>query len=162
MVAKKPAELRQRRNTSDAGVLPRAAQPLMPSAEQGWRAGTVERWQEFWMSPLAQQVETSDYGALRRLFGLYDELDRLWEAVEETGRVVVGSQGQPRPNPLFKQVESFQAEARQLEDRFGLSPMARLRLGITFADAAASLDGLNQRLAERMRQADDEDLWVDS
>jgi P27 family predicted phage terminase small subunit len=158
MVAKKPAELRQRRNTSDAGVLPRAGQPLMPSAEQGWRVGTVERWQEFWMSPLAQQVEASDYGALRRLFGLYDELDRLWEAVDETGRVVVGSQGQPRPNPLFKQVESFQAEARQLEDRFGLSPMARLRLGITFADAAASLDGLNQRLAERMRQADD-GLW---
>jgi len=158
MVAKKPAELRQRRNSSDAGVLPRAGQPLMPSAEQSWRVGTVERWQEFWMSPLAQQVETSDYGALRRLFGLYDELDRLWDAVEETGRVVVGSQGQPRPNPLFKQVESFQAEARQLEDRFGLSPMARLRLGITFADAAASLDGLNQRLAERMRQADD-GLW---
>jgi P27 family predicted phage terminase small subunit len=95
---------------------------------------------------------------LRRLFGLYDELDRLWAAVDETGRVVVGSQGQPRPNPLFKQVESFQAEARQLEDRFGLSPLARLRLGITFADAAASLDGLNQRLSERMQQVD-EGLW---
>ena len=158
MTAKKPAELRQRRNTNDAGVLPRAEQPMMPSAEQSWRVGTVERWQEFWMSPLAQQVETSDYGSLRRLFGLYDELGRLWDAVEETGRVVVGSQGQPRPNPLFKQVESFQSEARQLEDRFGLSPLARLRLGITFADAAASLDGLNQRLAERMRQVDD-GLW---
>jgi P27 family predicted phage terminase small subunit len=158
MVAKKPAELRQRRNTNDAGLLPRGSQPLMPSVEQSWRAGTVERWHEFWMSPLAQQVEASDYGSLRRLFGLYDELGRLWDAIDETGRVVVGSQGQPRPNPLFKQVESFQAEARQLEDRFGLSPLARLRLGITFADAAASLDGLNQRLAERMQQVD-EGLW---
>jgi len=162
MVTKKPAELRQRRNTPDAGLLPRAPSGLVPSAQDSWRAGTVERWQEFWCSPLAQQVESSDYGALRRLFGLYDELDRLWEAVDETGRVVVGSQGQPRPNPLFKQVESFQAEARQLEDRFGLSPMARLRLGITFADAAASLDGLNERLAERMRAVGDDDLWVDS
>jgi P27 family predicted phage terminase small subunit len=131
---------------------------MVPSANDQWRAGTVERWQEFWCSPLAQQVEASDYGSLRRLWGLYDELDRLWDAVNETGRVVVGSQGQPRPNPLFKQIEAFQAEARQLEDRFGLSPLARLRLGITFADAAASLDGLNQRLAERMRQVDD-GLW---
>jgi P27 family predicted phage terminase small subunit len=158
MVAKKPAELRQRRNTADAGVLPRERAPLVPSADDRWRVVTLERWQDFWLSPLAQQVEQSDHGSLRRLFGLYDELDRLWEAVEETGRVVVGSQGQPRPNPLFKQIEAFQAEARQLEDRFGLSPLARLRLGITFADAAASLDGLNQRLAERMREVD-EGLW---
>jgi P27 family predicted phage terminase small subunit len=158
MVAKKPAQLRQRSNTPDAGVLPRAPSGMVPSANDQWRAGTVERWHEFWCSPLAQQVEASDYGSLRRLWGLYDELDRLWDAVEETGRVVVGSQGQPRPNPLFKQIEAFQAEARQLEDRFGLSPLARLRLGITFADAAASLDGLNQRLAERMRQVDD-GLW---
>jgi P27 family predicted phage terminase small subunit len=158
MTAKKPAHLRQGRNTSDAGVLPRALSGMVPSAADQWRAGTVERWHEFWCSPLAQQVEASDYGSLRRLWGLYDELDRLWDAVNETGRVVGGSQGQPRPNPLFKQIEAFQAEARQLEDRFGLSPLARLRLGITFADAAASLDGLNQRLAERMRQVDD-GLW---
>jgi len=57
-------------------------------------------------------------------------------------------------------VQEFQAEARQLEDRFGLSPMSRLRLGITFADAQASLDGLNARLAAKVSDADD-DLWAD-
>jgi P27 family predicted phage terminase small subunit len=82
----------------------------------------VERWVLFWGSPLASQVEPSDEGAFRRLYWIYDELDRLRQAIEETGRVVEGSQGQPRPNPLYKQVESFQAEARQMEDRFGLSP----------------------------------------
>jgi hypothetical protein len=61
---------------------------------------------------------------------------------------------------LYKQVESFQAEARQMEDRFGLSPLSRLRLGITFADAQASLDGLNARLAAKMAESDDE-LWRD-
>jgi P27 family predicted phage terminase small subunit len=106
---------------------------------------------------LAQQVEPSDHGALRRLFWLHDELGRLMEAIEETGRVVPGSQGQPRPNPLYKQVEAFQAEARQLEDRFGLSPLARLRLGITFADAHQSLEGLNARLAAKLAEA--EDMW---
>jgi P27 family predicted phage terminase small subunit len=90
---------------------------------------------------------------------LYDELVRLVDAVEATGRVVEGSQGQMRPNPLYKQIETFQAEARQLEDRFGLSPMSRLKLGITFADAHASLASLNERLSAVPVEV--EDLWAD-
>jgi P27 family predicted phage terminase small subunit len=157
MSARKPAELRQRRGTADVGaVVP--VERGVPVADVAWREATVERWVIFWASPLASQVEPSDEGAFRRLFKLYDEIERMWEAIEVTGRVVEGSQGQPRPNPLYKQVQEFQAEARQLEDRFGLSPMSRLRLGITFADAQASLDGLNARLAAKMSEVDD-DLW---
>lgn len=157
MSERKPAAKRQGRGTADVGVVVRAGSAAVAPASPGWREQTVERWVTFWSSALAQQVEQSDHGSLRRLFGLYDELDRIWEAIEETGRVVVGSQGQPRPNPLYKQVEAFQAEARQLEDRFGLSPLARLRLGITFADAQNSLESLNERLAAKLAAADD--LW---
>ncbi len=160
MSAKKPAEVRQRRGTPDVGNVVPVQGRAVPAADQSWREGTVERWVTFWGSALASQVEPSDEGAFRRLFWIYDELDRLREAIDVTGRVVEGSQGQPRPNPLFKQVESFQAEARQLEDRFGLSPLSRLRLGITFADAQASLDGLNARLAAKIAEQD-EDLWAD-
>ena len=157
MSVKKPPEKRQGRGTPDAGLLPRVADSaVVPQPEDTWSAGTVERWQDFWTSPLAQQVEVSDHGALRRLFWLYDEVERLIIAISETGRVVQGSTGQPRANPLYKQVQEFQAEARQLEDRFGLSPKARLTLGITFAEAASSLDQLNERLAKRMA---DDDLW---
>ena len=35
-------------------------------------------------------------------------------------------------------------EIRQLEDRLGLTPRARLQLGITFSEAAKSLDDLNR------------------
>ena len=161
MSARKTADRRQGRGTSDVGIVPvvSGSHPI-PVADAVWREQTVERWVQFWSSPLASQVEVSDEGAFRRLFWIYDELDRLRQAIEETGRVVEGSQGQPRPNPLYKQVESFKAEARQMEDRFGLSPLSRLRLGITFADAQASLDGLNSRLAAKMAESDD-DLWRD-
>ena len=155
---KKPVDRRQGHGTADVGLVPRSDAKPVPAADGVWREGTVERWVAFWSSPLASQVEQSDEGAFRRLFWIYDELERLREAIEATGRVVEGSQGQPRPNPLYKQVQEFQAEARQLEDRFGLSPMARLRLGITFADAQASLDGLNARLAAKIAEQDD-DLW---
>ena len=155
MSAKKPASRRQGRATGDVGELV-APVSSVPEPDLEWRPGTVERWNDFFSSPVASQVDVSDRGALRRLFRLYDELDRLWDAVEATGRVVEGSQGQPRPNPLFKQIEAFQAEARQLEDRFGLSPMARFRLGVQFADAHASLDALNERLQSRMSEFDGE------
>jgi len=159
-VPKKAADRRQGHGAQDVGMVSRGVSRPVPAADGAWREATVERWAAFWGSPLASQVESSDEGAFRRLFKLYDEIDRLWEAVDATGRIVEGSQGQPRPNPLFKQVQEFQAEARQLEDRFGLSPMARLRLGITFADAQASLDGLNARLAAKMAEQDD-DLWAE-
>ena len=151
-----PAGERQNRVTSDV-VVPLRGGSVAPAAPEGWRGETVERWGEFWRSKLAANVEESDHGALLRLFRLYDELDRLWAAVEETGRVVEGSQGQPRPNPLFKQIETFQAEARQLEDRFGLSPKSRLQLGVTFADAHLSLAALNERLASRPVTVDE--VW---
>ena len=157
MSQRKPADKRQNVATRDAGLLPRAAsEAVVPQPDPVWSVGTVERWQDFWTSPLSQQVEASDHGALRRLFWLYDEVERLIDAIGQTGRVVAGSTGQPRANPLYKQVQEFQAEARQLEDRFGLSPKARLSLGITFAEAASSLDALNERLAKRMA---DDDLW---
>jgi len=157
MSARKPSEKRQGRGTVDA-VLPGVV-AVMPSPEPDWSPGTLERWQDFWGSPLSGQVEASDHGALRRLFWLYDEIERLIVALGKTGRVVVGSQGQPRANPLYKQVSEFQAECRQLEDRFGLSPKARLALGITYAEAAMSLDSLNARLASKLQAA--EDVWDD-
>jgi P27 family predicted phage terminase small subunit len=160
MSNRKPPERRQNRATADAGLLPRTGVVQAPAPGSAWLEPTVARWSEFWSSPLSAQVEASDHGALRRLFWLYDECDRLLEAIDATGRVVAGSQGQPRANPLYKQVQEFQAEARQLEDRFGLSPKARLALGISFAEAAMGLDALNERLAARMSAAED-DLWGD-
>lgn len=161
MSNRKPVEKRQNRATADAGLVPLVGAVVeLPSPDVSWREGTVVRWAEFWGSPLAGQVQQSDHGPLRRLFWLYDECDRLLEAIEATGRVVEGSQGQPRANPLYKQVQEFQAESRQLEDRFGLSPKARLALGISFAEAALGLDALNERLAARMSAVED-DLWDD-
>jgi len=159
MSARKPAERRQGRGTVDVGPVSSPV-PVQPEPDPEWGVGTLERWADFWASPLSGQVEASDYGALRRLFWLYDEIERLIGAVGRTGRVVAGSQGQPRANPLYKQVSEFQAECRQLEDRFGLSPKARLALGITYAEAALSLDALNARLAAKVAEADD-DVWDD-
>ena len=108
----------------------------------------------------SRKTEFAAWVALAEMAGPV-RFDR-WEQAEKGKRprgkrVVEGSQGQPRANPLYKQVQEFQAEARQLEDRFGLSPKARLALGISMVEAAMSMDALNQRLADRMSA--DDDLW---
>lgn len=159
MSARKPVERRQGRGTTDVGLVPTSGVGLVPDPDPEWSSSTVEQWGEFWSSPLSAQVEASDWGALRRLFWLYDEIGRLIVALGKTGRVVAGSQGQPRANPLYKQVSEFQAECRQLEDRFGLSPKARLALGISYAEAAMSLDAMNAQLGVRLE--DDDDVWDD-
>lgn len=163
MSQKKPPERRQRRGTDELKVVPLDDVRKVPAPPGRVRRDTLERWEAFWRSDISSQVEPSDHDALRRLFRLYDEIERLWDGIERMGRVVEGSQGQPRPNPLFKQIEAFQVECRQLEDRFGLSPRARFNLGISFAAASASFDDLNARLASKVEgsvdpfAADDEE-----
>lgn len=152
--APKPSDRRQRRNKPTAlrvvpaGKLGRQT----PAPPSGLLAATKAEWTTFWASELAQLVEqNTDLPALERLFGYYDEHRRaLKEARKE--RLVIGSTGQLVLNPLLKYAESLAKEIRTLEDRFGLTPKARLTLGIKFGEAARSLEDLNRSL-----DADDED-----
>jgi hypothetical protein len=60
--------------------------------------------------------------------------------------VVEGSQGQPVASPLFKVAMALDSEVRALEDRYGLTPAARLKLGIRLGEAARSLEDLARDL----------------
>lgn len=82
--------------------------------------------------------------AVERLWGLYDERERL-ARLARAEPFTAGKSG-PVPNPVWRQVRQCDSEIRQLEDRFGLSPMARLRLGVRFGKAARSLDELNRQM----------------
>lgn len=65
---------------------------------------THDWWKTVWASPMAGEWIASDVPALRRLASLLD----------------LSARGEAKATLL--------SEIRQLEDRFGLSPMARLRL----------------------------------
>jgi P27 family predicted phage terminase small subunit len=137
--APKPASERQRRNKRDVGQLvPIESARIIPGPPPGLLALTKSAWEAFWTTPLAQLITDADLPALHRLFDLYDELDRIWRAAKKH-RIVTGSQGQEVLNPLYRQADSLRGEIRQLEDRFGLTPMARLKLGVKFGEAKRSL-----------------------
>lgn len=120
----------------------------MPTAPAGLSGSAAEQWQQLWGSPLAATFVDSDVPALARLFELRDERMRSLRAARRA-RLVAGSKGQPRLSPLLGYIAQLDAEIRALEDRFGLTPRARLTLGITLGEAHRSLAQLNADFLEQ-------------
>lgn len=140
------------------GTVTPAAVAAAPDPPDGLLLRTRERWEAFWTSPVASLVDrTSDMPALERLFELYDDCTRFRTAIRNDP-MVVGSQGQMVRNPFVKDLKDSQAEVRQLEDRFGLSPRARLSLNLTLGTTAKTLADLN---ADFAGGADDDDPRFD-
>jgi len=139
------------RSHAPVAMLPSAAKAGPPEPPAGLLAATRAAWAGFWASPLAALVIEADHPALERLFELYDERARAWREYREH-RVVEGSQGQPVANPLFRVAMALDVEVRALEDRYGLTPAARLKLGIRLGEAARSLEDL-------ARDLDDDASW---
>ncbi len=160
-VPPKPADRRQRRNTQSVGKVLSAPQTarVAPAMPAGLLAPVRASWVAFWASEQASLVMPADHPALVRLFALLDERERSAKAARRQ-RLVEGSQGQLVLNPLLKYVASLDAEIRQLEDRFGLTPLARLRLGVTFGEAHRSLADLNRAVLEES-EVDDDDPRAD-
>jgi hypothetical protein len=99
--------------------------PVRSPAPSVGTTETTTEWQSFWTSPLAAALlPVTDEPAVRRLFGLRHERERMMRGWT---------------NPLYAQLASFDSEIRQLEDRIGLTPQVRLKLGISLGDAVRSL-----------------------
>lgn len=148
---------RQRRNTGAVVPFRTAGVVIAPPLPPGFLVATRDLWQSFWKSPLGQAVEAkSDIGAIGRLFTLMDERERAYRAYRKQ-RVIHGSQGQKVISPMARAMSVFDAEIRQLEDRFGMTPRARLQLGIQFGEAAKSLAELNRMLEEDHQENEDTD-----
>jgi hypothetical protein len=99
----------------------------------------VEAWTTYFMSPLSQAVTLpTDMPALRRLFLYYEDIEASQQKYLDSP-VWSGSTGQDKISPFARHVAELEGAVRALEDRFGLSPKARMELGVTLGDAARSL-----------------------
>jgi P27 family predicted phage terminase small subunit len=149
----KPPERRQRRNqrtttsrqTGSLVVLDGGAQPA-PPLPPGLHAAARRRWEAFWASTVAKAVDRdSDLPALHRWIQAVDEYDQVGRNVRK-GRLVKGSMGQIVAHPLLGYLAQLDAQIARAEQAFGMTPIARLRLGIALGDAARSLEELNRAL----------------
>lgn len=153
---------RQRARASKNLRLVEAYDPeTMPTPEPPDTLGPaqLEAWDRFFASPLAGLVKDTDMAVVRRLFTYYQQHDDLG-AIFERSKLVSGSTGQPRMNPAHDAMLKLEGAILRLENELGLTPSARLRLGITFADATTSLTELTDRLQDRATE-DEDALWAE-
>ena len=129
----------------------------MPEPPPKMLAATKADWVEFWSSELSTLVKPADLPALRRLFSLQDERRRYMNAAEKDGRIQLGSTGQLVMHPLLKHMSTIDSQITALEDRFGLTPLARLKLGVNFGQAAKTLADLNASVEVDTSEDHDDD-----
>lgn len=161
---RKPALLRQRRGTPELGVIEGGGSSVAPEADPGWLDETVADWETLWSSELAGWVRETDVPGVRRLFGWRDRQERASRRADalrvEADRepMVEGSQGQPVVNPAYKLADRADADALAmegrivaLEDRLGLSPRARLNLGVS-EQRGLNLAAMNAQIAQKLAE----------
>lgn len=168
MSQRKPPETRQRRGTPDAGSSAELALVEAPELEpytvkvEGIAVEldilpvVHDAWAAFWESDVAKFVKRVDHHSLRRLFRMYDQRERMEEEFM-ADPITLGSQKQLVAHPAAKIMASLDARISQLEARFGITPKARLELGITVGEAAKSLDSVNAALDPGDDIEEDED-----
>jgi len=106
------------------------------------------RWEAFWRSEVSRAVDlASDGYRLERWIRDVDEYERTLRLFRAE-RIVVGSTGQPRLNPLAGRLKDLEASIRETEREFGMTPLARLRLGIASGQAALTAAEVNRLALE--------------
>jgi P27 family predicted phage terminase small subunit len=130
--------------------------PAAPDPPDGLSDARIDDWYRYFGSQLAGLVQETDMSAVRRLWNYYQQHDEL-TAIFAKSRLVAGSTGQPRMNPAADALLKLETAILRLENELGLTPSARLRLGITFADATNSLE----KLTEYVMDLDDDidSIW---
>lgn len=146
---RKDPDRRQRSASSD---LAPATGKLHPVPMTEWSPAITALWQELWGSPLARYFTATDVPSLRRLFTLRSRLVAAYEKADAEP-VLAGSTGQTVLSPWFQEAHRLEGEIQKLEDRFGLTPQARLRLGVQFEEGV-SLAARNRELLEAYRNGE--------
>ena len=156
MTAKKPVERRQRGSrTRDLGpvvALPPSEIPTEQPAPH-WSAEVRQAWVDLLASALGGEVRPTDMPALRRLFELRHRQGDAMAAMA-SDPMVIGSTGQPVLSPYAAEVHRLEAAIGKLEDRFGLTPLARLRLGVTLEEGRSLASRNAALLAEWKAKTD--------
>jgi hypothetical protein len=171
---KKPPDKLQRRNKpkvieSPVGVAAVYEEP--PLAPPELSEELLDEWVDLWSSELALTWDRkSDLAGLRRLFRMRQMVEGYELSVFSNSTVydadmkpidmvplVQGSTGQMVVNPLLKECSDLRKQILALEDRFGLSPAARLKLGIALGDAQRSLGAMNASLTAGFQGARNSD-----
>lgn len=129
----------------------------VPDAPKGLLPATVANWHVFWTSPLRPFLIGVDRLVIDRYFELMDERDRAWTNYRRK-KVGIGSTGQEQVSHWWKVVNDCERMCGGMEAQLGIGPLSRMRLNISFAQAA---DSLADMLRAMNQSAGTDDGWVE-
>lgn len=136
-------ELRQG-NPRSAEVAPATTSDIepveIPPAPDHLNEVGAAYWFAVWTAGGRAYHPATDRYAIERYCSLQARRHYLLGVLEAEGYTTVGSQGQIVAHPAAKLLSDIETKLTPLEDRLGLNPEARLRLGIAAIDHKSRLD----------------------
>lgn len=121
---------------------------VIPAPPPGLLKASKDRWESYWRSAVSSAVDLqADWGVLERWIRSVDEWHRAYRDFRKA-RTTEGSTGQLVLSPLAKLIRQLEGEIVRAEHELGLTPMSRLKLGLTAGQARLTAEALNRSLSE--------------
>ena len=166
---KDPGLLINRRSGRGRGlVVPLQVNRKVPPAPRGLHATARTVWRDFWASRVSYAVDIqADRYSLQQWIRAVDEVERLNEIAVSQPLIPGSRHTKEKPhlilNPLFRRIERLQDDIRRSQEAFGMTPLSRFRLQLSFAEAGRTIDDLMRRGRESRELVDgeDEDAIID-
>ena len=134
-----PAETRKGHNGTTPTVARSHAPMPMPDPPSGLGPFGLALWADVWSMGAGVYMPT-DLQVIARYCSLSERRHTLLGIVEVDGWLTTGSTGQMVVHPAARMVADIEGRLTTLEDRLGLNPEARMRLGLTGAELKTKLD----------------------
>ncbi len=151
----KPEEDRQGRHSPIAVATRDDSDPeVIPEPPKGVKAEVKELWSRLWQTPVGRAWDPDMDGPLleryARTLHRWINANRDVAALESV--VTYGSTGQLVLHPITKYIQDLETQLMRMEDKLGLSPMARARLGLTIAEGELTAAQLNDMVKSKRDQ----------
>jgi P27 family predicted phage terminase small subunit len=114
-------------------------QPL-PPVPAHLNAKSAALWLSVWTAGGDAYSPRTDAHIIERYATLHQRRDELMQMLEDDGMITNGSQGQTVLHPAARFLSDVEKAMSGLEDKLGLNPESRLRLGISAIEKESKLD----------------------
>jgi P27 family predicted phage terminase small subunit len=119
--------------------------PTIPQPERDALSESAKAyWRARWRSAAAGAWDREADLAPLTVYILDFDTWLRFRAVVQQAPLVRGSKEQLRPNPLIKEMRLLERQLRATEEQFGMSPRARISLGISLVEGVSKLEELRR------------------
>jgi len=132
-----------------SNVLPLDVPPTPPSFKDmavPYQRQADDMWADIWSAGHGFYQVTTDAFVIERYVSMQMRRSKIMATLELDGWTSVGSQGQEILHPLARLLLDIEGKLPALEDRLGLSPEARIRLGLAVAETKSKLDAFRDEI----------------